>query len=158
MKIIRLEDKNKNKIFFDTICEWNYHWWGVRDGKSYEQVRCNLEHSLNIHRLPQTYIAIIDNKAVGMYQFAMSDDLESRPDLYPWLINVYVDEKYRGIGVCRELMKSVIEHAKEANIQELYLYTKHVGLYEKFGWKYVEEVLTFREDSPVERLYRLDIK
>lgn len=156
MKIIRLEDKNNR--FFDKICEWNYHWWGIRDGKSYEQVRCNLEHSLNIHRLPQTFIAVIDNQAVGMYQFAMSDDLESRPDLYPWLINVYVDEKYRGLGVCQELMNSVTKHAKEANIQELYLYTKHVGLYEKFGWEFVEEVLTFREASPVERLYRLIVK
>lgn len=94
----------------------------------------------------------------GMYQLAMFDDLESRPDLYPWLINVFVDEKFRGKGVFRALMNTVNGHAKKANLQELYLYTEHVGLYEKFGWKFIGEVKTFREESPIERLYRLEIK
>lgn len=78
----------------------DYNWWGIRDGKSYEEVRCNLEHSLNKDRLPQTYVALIDEEPAGMYQFAMFDDLDTRPDIYPWLINVYVDEKYRGKNVC----------------------------------------------------------
>jgi GNAT superfamily N-acetyltransferase len=156
MKIIRLEDHNN--LIFEKICEWNYNWWGIRDGKSYEEVRCNLEHSLNKDRLPQMYVALIDEEPAGMYQFARFDDLDTRPDIYPWLINVYVDEKYRGKNVCRKLMNTVNENAKKANLQELYLYTKHVGLYEKFGWKFVEEVKTFKKDSPIERLYRLEIK
>lgn len=156
MSIIRLEDKNN--FIFEKICEWNYNWWGIRDGKNYEQVRCNLEHSLNKERLPQTFVALMGEEPAGMYQLAMFDDLESRPDLYPWLINVFVDEKFRGKGVFRALMNTVNGHAKKANLQELYLYTEHVGLYEKFGWKFIGEVKTFREESPIERLYRLEIK
>jgi GNAT superfamily N-acetyltransferase len=156
MRIIRLEDENNT--IFDKICEWNYNWWGIRDGRCFEEVRCNLAHSLNRERLPQTYIALIGDEPAGMYQLSMSENLDSRPDIYPWLINVYVDEKFRGRSVCRELMKTVNDNAKKANLQELYLYTKHVGLYEKFGWEFVEEVQTFREDSPIERLYRLKIK
>lgn len=155
MKIIRLEDKN-NPVF-ERICEWNYNWWGIRDGRSYEEVRCNLEHSLNKDRLPQTYVALIGEEAAGMYQLAMFDDLESRPDIYPWLINVYVDKKFRGKNVCRELMKTVKENARKANLTELYLHTRHIGLYEKFGWVFIEEVKTFKKDSPYERLYRLEI-
>ena len=156
MKIIRLENSN-NKIF-DKICEWNYNWWGIRNHESFEEVKCGLEHSLNTDRLPQTFVALIDNEPVGMYQLSMCEDLNSRPDIYPWLINVYVDEFYRGNHVCRELMKTVEENAKKAGLKELYLYTKHIGLYEKFGWEFVEEVRTFREDSPIERLYKLIIK
>lgn len=156
MKIIRLENSN-NKIF-DKICEWNYNWWGIRNHESFEEVKCGLEHSLNTDRLPQTFVALIDNEPVGMYQLSMCEDLNSRPDIYPWLINVYVDEFYRGNHVCRELMKTVEENAKKAGLKELYLYTKHIGLYEKFGWEFVEEVRTFREDSPIERLYKLEIK
>ena len=156
MKIIKLEDSNN--LIFEKICEWNYNWWGIRDGKSFEEVRCYLEHSLNKDRLPQTYVAIIGEEPAGMYQLSMSDDLFSRPDIYPWLINVYVDEKFRGKNVCRELMNTVNENAKKANLHELYLYTNHIGLYEKFGWKLVEEVKTFKKDSPIERLYRLEIK
>lgn len=153
---MKLEDPNHP--IFEKIFEWNYHWWGIRDGLSVEEVRCNLKHSFNKDRLPQTFVAFIGDEPAGMYQLAMSDDLNSRPDLYPWLINVYVDEKFRGKQVCRKLMETVNENAKKANLQELYLYTKHIGLYEKFGWEFVEEVNTFRKDSPVERLYRLKIK
>ena len=156
IEVTRLEDSN-NEIF-DKICEWNYNWWGIRNNKSYEEVRCNLEHSLCKNRLPQTFVVLIDNEPVGMYQFSMSEDLESRPDIYPWLINVYVDEKFRGKNLCRVLMNTVVRNAKKINLTELYLYTKHVGLYEKFGWEFVEEVKTFKDDSPIERLYRLEIK
>lgn len=155
IKVIKLEDRNH--AIFDKVLEWNYNWWGKRKN-SFEEVKCNLEHSLCKERLPQTFVALVNGEAAGMYQLAMSDDLESRPDIYPWLINVYVDEKFRGQNVCRKLMLSVNENAKNANLKELFLYTKHIGLYEKFGWEFVEEVKTFQEDSPVERLYRLEIK
>ena len=156
MEIIRLE--HSNNYIFDKICEWNYNWWGIRNNDSFEEVKCNLEHCLCKERLPQTFVALIDGEPAGMYQLSMSEDLISRPDIYPWLINVYVDEKFRGRKVCRKLMNTVNENAKKANLTELFLYTKHIGLYEKFGWEFVEEVKTFKDDSPIERLYRLKIK
>ena len=122
-----------------------------------EEIKCTFEHSLCKNKLPQTFVALIDGEPAGMYQLSMSDDLNSRPDLYPWLINVYVDEKFRGRNVARELMNTVKENAKKLGLTELYLYTKHIGLYEKFGWKFIEEVKTFKDDSPVERLYKLEI-
>ena len=149
MEIIKLTDAK--------ICQWNYNWWGIRSNCSFEEVECNLEHSLCTRRLPQTFVALVNGEPAGMYQFAMADDLSARPDLYSWLINVYVDEAFRGKNVCRELMNSVRENAKAAGLTELFLYTKHVGLYKKFGWEFVEEVPTFREDSPLERLYHLNI-
>lgn len=155
IEIIRIE--NSDNYIFDKICEWNYNWWGKRDGKSMEAVRCNLVHSLCTDRLPQTYVAMVGGVPAGMYQLAMSDDLESRPDIYPWLINVYVDENFRGQGICKMLMQSVRESAKAAGLSELFLYTRHAGLYEKFGWEFVEYVQTFRPESPTERLYRLRV-
>ena len=110
------------------------------------------------NRLPQTFIALIKDEPVRMYQISMSDDLVSRPDIYQWLVNVYVDEKRRGNSICRKLMNTVKENAKSISLNELYLYTKHVGLYEKFGWKFIEKVNTFKDDSSMERLYKLDIE
>lgn len=156
MEIIKLEDSHN--YIFDKICEWNYNWWGIRNNDSFEAVKCYLEHSLCKDRLPQTFVALIDNQPVGMYQISMSDDLETRPDIYPWLVNVYVDENFRNRGICKELMNTVSENAKKMNLRELFLYTKHIGLYEKFGWEFVEEVKTFRSNSPIERLYKLKIK
>ena len=155
MEIIKLEESNN--LFFDKICDWYYNWLGIKNNESIEEIKCTFEHSLCKNKLPQTFVALIDREPAGMYQLSMSDDLNSRPDLYPWLINVYVDEKFRGRNVARELMNTVKENAKELGLTELYLYTKHIGLYEKFGWKFIEEVKTFKDDSPVERLYKLEI-
>ena len=155
MEIIKLEESNN--LFFDKICDWYYNWLGIKNNESIEEIKCTFEHSLCKNKLPQTFVALIDGEPAGMYQLSMSDDLNSRPDLYPWLINVYVDEKFRGRNVARELMNTVKENAKELGLTELYLYTKHVGLYEKFGWKFIEEVKTFKDDSTVERLYKLEI-
>ncbi len=155
MEIVRLTDKNTPE--FEKIVSWSYNWWGKPSGKSEEEVRCILENSLMTARLPQTFIALENGEALGMYQLSMHDDLVSRPDIYPWLINVYVDEAARGRGVCAAMMKTVAENAKRANLTELYLYTKHVGLYEKYGWEFVEYVKTFDEKSPVERLYGLEL-
>ena len=155
MEIIKLEESNN--LFFDKICDWYYNWLGIKNNESIEEIKCTFEHSLCKNKLPQTFVALIDGEPAGMYQLSMSDDLNSRPDLYPWLINVYVDEKFRGRNVARELMNTVKENAKELGLTELYLYTKHIGLYEKFGWKFIEELKTFKDDSPVERLYKLEI-
>lgn len=156
MKIIKLEDTDSS--IFEQVVKWNYNWWGIKNKKSGEEVRCTLEHSVNTNRLPQTYVAIEGGVPVGMYQLSMCDDLSTRPDIYPWLINVYVDEKSRNKGICALLMNTVKENAKKANLTELYLYTHHVGLYEKFGWEFIEEVKTFDDDSTIERLYKLEIE
>lgn len=156
MKIERLE--NENTPIFDTIVEWNYEWWGKKIGISREQVKCQMVHSLKKgDRLPQTFVAIDEGRAVGMYQLSMVDDLAGRPDIYPWLVNVYVDKAERGKNICRQLMETVKEKAKDAGIDELYLYTSHVGLYEKFGWEFVEYVDTFKPNAEKERLYKLKI-
>lgn len=157
MKIVRLTDKNSP--WFQDVLNWNYNWWGVPQGKSYNEVKCQMEHSLCTgDKLPQTFVAIEREKPVGVYQLSMVDDLVGRPDIYPWLINVFVPENERGKNICREMMITVKENAKKAGIKELYLYTSHVGLYEKFGWEFVEFVDTFKENAEKERLYKLKIE
>ena len=156
MDIIRLE--RAEGPLFEAVYDWNYRWWGKRDGISSQEVRCTLIHSVNRgDRLPQTFVAVEDERALGMYQLSMIDDLYCRPDLYPWLIDVYVDESCRGRGVGRALLQTVPHNARAAGLTELYLYTTHTALYEKFGWTFLEEVDTFREESPKERLYRLSL-
>ncbi len=39
----------------------------------------------------------LDDNIIGMFQFTY-EDLSVRPDIYPWLANVYIDEKYSKMG------------------------------------------------------------
>ena len=93
-----------------------------------------------------------------MYQFTY-EDLFVRPDIYPWLANVYVDETYRKQGYGRILLENVKKVAQEnIDLEEIFLYTKHIGLYEKFGWTYLYDIDTYNENQRIERLYKLKLR
>ena len=142
----------------NTITTWMYNWWGIKDGYSFEAVKCFMQHSLQKDRLPKTYGLFLNDTIIGMFQLTY-EDLAVRPDIYPWLANVYIDEKYRKMGYSKNLLESVKIIAKSStDFNELFLYTKHIGLYEKFGWKYISEIDTYKDESRIERLYKLDLK
>ncbi len=55
-------------------------------------------------------------------------------------------------------MESVKENAQNyISSNELWLYTKHIGLYEKFGWKYVSDIDTYSKEQKIQRLYKLEL-
>lgn len=141
----------------DIITEWMYNWWGVEENDTVEEVKSYMYNSLQENRLPITYGIFVDNKIAGMYQFRY-DDLIWRPDIYPWVANVYVAKEYRGMGLCRKMMETIEQNAKKNGLEELYIYTKHIGLYEKFGWKYVSNIDTFESTPRIQRLYKLDLR
>ena len=135
---------------------WMHGWWGPQEGYCHDAVRVYLARGIHSQTLPQTYGMYLDGRLIGMYQFTRGD-LFVRPDLSPWLANVYVDEPFRKGGYGRQMLSTVLENAR-ANLQTdaVYLYTSHQGLYEKFGWTFVEEVDTFLKPR-MQRLYRLDL-
>ncbi len=115
-----------------------------------------MKHRFQTNRLPQTYGMYLGDILIGMYQFT-NGDLFVRPDIYPWLANIYIDMPYRKEGYGRYLLSTVRENAIEnLHVKELYLFTMHKGLYEKFGWKFAEEIDTFLKHR-IQRLYRLDL-
>ena len=160
MELIRLDRAcAAHQRYRETIAGWYYAWWGEQSGCSRAQVAETVLNSQQTgSRLPQMFAAVEDGRALGVFVISMSDDLVSRPDVYPWLANVYVEASQRGRGVGRFMLERVDEAMRSIGIPELFLYTKHVGLYEKFGWEFVEFVNTYKMDSPVERLYRRTVK
>lgn len=142
----------------NTITTWMYNWWGKDDGYSFDGIKCFMKHSMQNNKLPQTYGLFLDNKIIGMYQFRY-DDLDVRPDIYPWLANVYIDKKYRKLGYGKILLESAIENTKNIiGFNEIFLFTKHIGLYEKFGFEFVELIDTYNETDRIQRLYKLRIR
>ena len=94
----------------DKMTGWMYTWWGKEQGFSREAVRCYIEHGMSACGLPQTYGLWDGGELIGMYQFLYCD-LEVRPDLYPWLANVYIEKERRGRGLGRKLLESVRDSA-----------------------------------------------
>ena len=84
--------------------------------------------------------------------------MDIRPNLYPWLANLYLAPEYRGKGYSCFLIGAVKEEAEKAGLHELFLYTAHEGLYERYGWEFCGMVDTFRKTPRMQRLYRLRIR
>lgn len=136
---------------------WMYDWWGARDGYSFDEIKCFMKYSMQDDKLPQTYGLFLNNEIIGMYQFQYFD-LTIRPDIYPWLANVYIDSKYRKRGYSKILLENVKITAREnTNFNEIYLYTEHIGLYEKYGFEYISDIDTYSENTRIQRLYKLDL-
>ena len=137
---------------------WMYQWWGQREGYAREAVQDYMRHSCQQDRLPRTYGLFLGDALIGMYQLRL-DDLFVRPDVYPWLANVYLEPAYRGKGYGGLLLRSVQQNARLlAGCRELFLYTTHTGLYEKYGWQLVGKIDTHLAGQRMQRLYRLPIE
>jgi GNAT superfamily N-acetyltransferase len=124
--------------------EWAQHEPGITWDRCLGDVLASLETSRGI---PRYFACRRDGTLVGCASIIASD-LPTRPELGPWLANVYVVPEMRGRGIGIELVDRATRHAA-AETATLYLYTfDRVSLYAKLGWevfaldRYVDRPIT----------------
>jgi GNAT superfamily N-acetyltransferase len=139
----------------------------------------NYQERTNIDRLPLTLIALHDDQhgfpiarpaslvtlpsvgdsrrkvwrpmpnVIGMVSLKFHD-MDTRPDLDPWLGGLLVLPEWRKRGVGTMLMRRAIEEARRLNVPRLYLWTSSAeGLYHKLGWQVVERTEYFGKKAVV---------
>lgn len=87
--------------------------------------------------------------AVGMVSLKFHD-MDTRPDLDPWLGGLLVLPGWRNRGVGTMLMHRATEEARRLNVPRLYLWTHSAeGLYHKLGWQVVERSDYFGKEAVV---------
>ena len=67
-------------------------------------------------------------------------DCDERLDLTPWYATMYVKKEYRGNGYSKLLNDAIIVEAMKRGFDRIYLKTDLINYYEKFGFKYVENI------------------
>jgi GNAT superfamily N-acetyltransferase len=89
------------------------------------------------------------SELVGMVSLKFHD-MDTRPDLDPWLGGLLVLPKWRNHGVGTMLMHRATEEARRLNVPRLYLWTHSAeGLYHKLGWQVVERSNYFGREAVV---------
>lgn len=84
--------------------------------------------------LPYFVVARVDGQPVGCAS-VLAADLPTRPDLGPWLANVYVLPAWRGRGLGAALVAQAMAHGTGI-AERLYLYTfGATAMYERLGWR-----------------------
>ncbi len=124
---------------------------GAQEGFTPFGARKQEQHSCNqINVIPQWYI-VLEGENIIAGAGVIDNDFHTRKDLSPNVCALYVEEKYRKMGVARALLE-FIRYDMNA-YERLYLLTSHKGFYEKCGWKYVCDVET--DDKKGGRIYEI---
>lgn len=70
--------------------------------------------------------------------------------LYPWLGFFFTFPEYRGRRCGGALLAHAAEDARRQGYEKVYLATDHIGLYEKYGFSYLENRMDiYGEDSRI---------
>ena len=115
------------------VASWLWHEWGRRKGRTIAQVTARLTNR-PASGFEQTFVWLNHDVPVATASLVEAD-LESRPDLSPWLAGVFVNPPFRGRGHAAALVRRIEDFARARGVETLWLHTEHAaGLYAKLGW------------------------
>lgn len=100
------------------------------------------------------FAAIINGQIVGI-AYIRKEDYYPLPEIYPWVSGVFVAEDYRGQRISEKLISFANEYAKEKGVDKTYIPSIHVGLYEKYGYRYLRDIVNYGNET--DRLYVKEI-
>lgn len=127
--MLKIDYLNNNEIFKDDVIACLNDW----NNKTFEDEAV-------------TIIAIDNHELVGFYQIKEHDN--DNTNLSPWLANVYIIPSKRKLGYSRKLLESIPTILKDLGYDTLYLHTKLIDYYDKFGW---EKLMPFIKNDGIER-------
>ena len=100
------------------------------------------------------FVATVNGRIVGMVTI-MKSDYYPLPEIYPWISTLFVTEEYRGHRISGKLIDFANNYAKEHGFDRTYIPTEYVGLYEKYGYRYVKDIVNYGKET--DRLYVKEI-
>lgn len=129
-EILKIREHGKLK---ETAAEWFHAKWGVPVAAYLE----SMEQCIgNKSAVPQWYIVMNETGIIGGLG-VIENDFHDRKDLSPNVCAVYVEEKYRSLGIAGEMLHYVCRDMKEKGQDTLYLVTDHTAFYERYGWEFL---------------------
>jgi GNAT superfamily N-acetyltransferase len=136
--------------FIPTLARWHHEQWKhLSPGDSVEERTARLRAHLSIGQIPTTFVAISPADGPGSERdrtqilgsaSLIAQDMDTHPELSPWLASVFVAPQYRGQGIGTALVRRVILEAETLGVARLYLFTTpdKNGFYARLGWSLIE--------------------
>jgi N-acetylglutamate synthase-like GNAT family acetyltransferase len=141
MQIAYLAD---HPAFIPTLAQWHHAQWSyLSPGATLERRTAHLQGQLGKKQIPTTFVAYKTTKAgteivVGSASL-IAQDMDTRPELSPWLASVYVAAEHRRQGIGSALVRRVVEEAAALKVKRLYLFTPdRESFYARLGWSAIE--------------------
>ena len=100
------------------------------------------------------FAAVQDGKIIGMASL-LKTDYYSLPEIYPWVSCVFVETEFRGSRTSGKLIDAANRYAKEQGFTRTYIPTEYTGLYERYGYTYVKDIVNY--GGGTDRLYMKEL-
>lgn len=116
------------------FASWLWLEWGRRRGRTPARSLSRLASMATAAGLPFGCCGYWAGLPAG-FACCVAEDLDSRPELSPWLASVFVRPDLRGQGIASGLVEAVAQEAKARGFADLYLFTQdQQRLYARLGW------------------------
>lgn len=99
---------------------------------------------------------LIDGKHLISFGTLTQKDCIEDNSMYPWIGFIYTKPQYRGHRYSQMIINKMLADATEQGYLCVYLASEHIGLYEKYGFTYLENRIDIWGDN--NRIYVINLK
>lgn len=133
--VLRIERLADHADRVPTLAAWHHAEWGPFNPKVTLEARAErLARRATREGIPTAVAALVGGELAGSASLVESD-MDTHPELTPWLASVYVTPEFRKRGIASALVGEIERIAKEEGIGTLWLWTPdQERLYARLGW------------------------
>lgn len=149
--LIEIQKVDKNTYLADDLLNFveNFSWLDVKE----HTVKVIQNWEFEDWETP--FVAMVNGQIVGMVTI-MKSDYYPLPEVFPWISTLFVSETFRGNRISGKLIDFENEYAKDIGFNRTYIPTGHIGLYEKYGYCYIKDIVNYGGDT--DRLYAKELR
>ena len=149
--LIEIQKVDKNTYLADDFLNFveNFSWLDVKE----HTVKVIQNWEFEDWETP--FVAMVNGQIVGMVTI-MKSDYYPLPEVFPWISTLFVSETFRGNRISGKLIDFANEYAKDIGFNRTYIPTGHIGLYEKYGYCYIKDIVNYGGDT--DRLYAKELR
>lgn len=149
--LIKIQKVDKNTYLADDLLNFveNFSWLDVKE----HTVKVIQNWEFEDWETP--FVAMVNGQIVGMVTI-MKSDYYPLPEVFPWISTLFVSETFRGNRISGKLIDFANEYAKDIGFNRTYIPTGHIGLYEKYGYCYIKDIVNYGGDT--DRLYAKELR
>ena len=149
--LIEIQKVDKNTYMADDLLNFveNFSWLDVKE----HTVKVIQNWEFEDWETP--FVAMVNGQIVGMVTI-MKSDYYPLPEVFPWISTLFVSEIFRGNRISGKLIDFANEYAKDIGFNRTYIPTGHIGLYEKYGYCYIKDIVNYGGDT--DRLYAKELR
>jgi predicted N-acetyltransferase YhbS len=133
---IRIDYLANHPQFIPTLARWHHAQWGyLHPGQTLADRALELRQQAQQRGIPTAVVAISEGTVLASALLTESD-MDTHPELTPWLASVYVDAEHRRRGIGSTVVQRIIEEARALHVPVLYLFTPdRESFYARLGWR-----------------------